>query len=73
MAYTEDPTVNAVIERIVERSAAGMVKYGTSIHNNLDKTIYEWASEAQEEAYDFIIYLEKFKERLRANGLQGTV
>jgi hypothetical protein len=69
MEYTQDPTVDAVVSRIIERSEQGIEKYGQTIRENNTKTLVEWIDDAQEEAYDMIIYLEKLKERLKVYGV----
>ena len=59
---TEDPTVNAVLEKMIKRAETGMKKYGKSIRDDNRRDLVGWISEAQEELYDAIIYLEKVKE-----------
>ena len=57
----EDTIVKAVIEKFLDRSRIGMVKYGT----NLDRTdlkVGDWIQHAQEELMDGILYLEKLKQ-----------
>ena len=59
-----DPTIEAIIKRIRERSEAGMIKYGQSMRDNNKKSFQEWIDDVQEELYDAIAYLEKIKEIL---------
>lgn len=59
-----DPTIEAIIKRIRERSEAGMIKYGQSMRDNNKKSFKEWIEDVQEELYDAIAYLEKIKEIL---------
>jgi hypothetical protein len=56
----EDPIVLAVIERMKERSAVGIAKYGTTLARE-DLTTIEWLNHLQEELMDAINYLEKLK------------
>lgn len=64
-----DPTIQAIVTRIVERSNAGMEKYGHSLRDNKSKTLIEWINDTQEELYDAMAYLEKLKERIKEIGL----
>jgi len=59
--YTEDPVVDRVINSFVKRSAEGMLKYGLTMSANPLKFM-DWVQHAQEEAMDFILYLERLKE-----------
>lgn len=54
-----------VVARIRKRRDAGRAKYGTSMERK-DLTTLEWINHAQEEAMDFMIYL----ERLRVDELE---
>ena len=60
---TADPVVNRVIQHFVERSAAGMERFGTSMEAN-DAPALHWIENAQEELMDGILYLEKLKGEL---------
>lgn len=55
---TSDPIVQAVLDRIAQRSEAGMAKYGVTMERP-DVTTVEWLRHAQEEAMDLAIYLER--------------
>lgn len=57
----EDKIVQNVVNNILERSEVGFKKYGTNL-NREDLTHLEWINHAQEEAMDFILYLEKMKQ-----------
>jgi hypothetical protein len=50
-----------VINKFKDRSNVGIHKYGTTLDRN-DLTTLEWINHAQEEAMDFILYLEKLKQ-----------
>ncbi|QDP55957.1 MAG: hypothetical protein Tp1102MES256162_22 [Prokaryotic dsDNA virus sp.] len=56
----KDPVVERVIDSFRSRSRDGILKYGTTLHDNPDG-FYKWIQHAQEEAMDFILYLEKIK------------
>jgi len=66
---TNDPTVNKILDTFIKRSDDGMKRFGQSIRDNNKKTIVEWITDAQEEAQDNIVYLEKLKELLIELGL----
>ena len=57
----KDIIVESVISKFQERSDVGIQKYGTTLDRN-DLTTLEWINHAQEEAMDFILYLEKLKQ-----------
>lgn len=56
-----DPVVEAVIQRLRERSEAGVVKYGTTLQGNDVGTLY-WLNHLQEELMDAVNYIEKLKQ-----------
>jgi len=56
----DDPIVYRVACKIKNRSEAGMKKYGVTMMRQ-DLTTLQWINHAQEEAMDFIIYLERLK------------
>ena len=56
----DDPIVYRVARKIKDRSEAGMKKYGVTMMRQ-DVTTLQWINHAQEEAMDFIIYLERLK------------
>jgi len=56
----DDPIVYRVARKMKERSEAGMKKYGVTMMRQ-DVTTLQWINHAQEEAMDFIIYLERLK------------
>ena len=57
----EDKIVQSVIDKFNQRSKLGIQKYGTTLDQNL-LTLDEWLTHAQEEAMDFVLYLEKIKK-----------
>lgn len=70
---TEDPIVNSVIQRHIERSARGMKTYGKTLANNDTKTLREWLEEALEEALDQAVYLAKAIEKLDQETYKRTL
>lgn len=61
-----DSIVGSVINQFKQRSEAGINKYGTTLDRN-DLSILEWIKEAQQEAMDFCLYLEKLHKELAKN------
>lgn len=52
-----DPIVESVRQKLLERSQAGLLKYGVGL-DRTDLTELEWLHHAQQEALDFANYLE---------------
>lgn len=57
----KDKIVESVINKFKQRSELGIKKYGVTLDRN-DLNFKDWIQHAQEEAMDFILYLEKLKE-----------
>jgi hypothetical protein len=57
----KDKIVESVINKFKQRSEIGIKKYGVTLDRN-DLNFKDWIQHAQEEAMDFILYLEKLKE-----------
>ena len=57
------PIAARVTEKMLERAAVGLKKYGVTADRN-DLSIMDWLTHAQEEAMDLAIYLEKIKKEL---------
>jgi hypothetical protein len=53
-----DPIVEAVRAKLLERSQRGFAKYGVDM-TRTDLTPLQWMHHAQEEALDFAVYLER--------------
>jgi hypothetical protein len=60
----EDKIVLRVLSRFSERSNVGIRKYNTTLERN-DLSTLEWLTHAQEEAMDFVLYLERLKDELK--------
>jgi hypothetical protein len=60
----EDPIVLAVIDRIRQRSAVGIAKYGTTLARE-DLTTIDWLIHLQEELMDAINYIQVLIEALK--------
>ena len=63
---TDDPVVDEVIGKFMSRSKEGMRAYGVSMADNKASAL-EWLEEAQQEAMDLCLYLERLKMEL-SNG-----
>ncbi len=57
----EDKIVLRVLSRFSERSQVGIRKYNTTLERS-DLSTLEWLTHAQEEAMDFVLYLERLKD-----------
>lgn len=62
-----DSIVTSVIEQFKQRAIKGKLKYGTDLDRD-DLSIQEWLSHAQEEAMDFLLYIQKIKVELEKKG-----
>jgi hypothetical protein len=58
--------VDRVKQLIDKQQAKGKAKYGIAV-DDAELTIEQWIQHAQEEAADWIIYLEKIKQELGRN------
>lgn len=57
---TDDPIVNAVIKKTIDRHVQGMEKFGKTMSNN-KRPMSEWVDETIEELLDAVHYLTKMK------------
>ena len=60
----QDKNVLNVMARFKERSEVGINKYKTTLERT-DLTTLEWLQHAQEEAMDFVLYLERLKHEYK--------
>ena len=60
----KDSIVESVIEQFKQRSEVGIKKYNTTL-DRTDLTTLEWLQHAQEEAMDFVLYLERLKHEYK--------
>lgn len=60
----EDKIVLRVLSRFAERSQVGINKYNTTLERT-DLNTLEWLTHAQEEAMDFVLYLERLKDEYK--------
>jgi len=58
----KDPIVQKIINKFHSRSRDGIIKYGTTLYDS-PEDFHAWINHAQEEAMDFILYLEKLKQQ----------
>ena len=68
----EDKIVLRVLSRFSERSQAGINKYKTTLERT-DLDTLQWLTHAQEEAMDFVLYLERLKDEYRGSLLTKMV
>lgn len=61
MKEIKDSIVSSVINKYIERSEAGIEKYGTTLERNL-LTFDEWMTHLQQELMDATLYIEKIKK-----------
>ena len=61
MKEIKDNIVASVIEKYIDRSEAGIVKYNTTLYDNRS-TFDEWLNHLQDELMDATLYLEKIKK-----------
>ena len=61
-----DPIIQSVVSKIIGRSEVGVKKYNTTLDKN-ELTTLQWLIHAQEEAMDFVNYLEKLIQIERKN------
>ncbi len=59
----KDTIVESVINQFRERSEVGIKKYGVTL-DRTDLSTLDWIKEAQQEAMDFVLYLEKLKQTI---------
>ena len=64
LVMTPDEIVRSVLKRFNERSKVGIEKYSTTLERN-DLSTLEWLTHAQEEAMDFVLYLERLKQEFK--------
>lgn len=62
-----DRIVISVMNKFADRAELGQKKYGTNLERT-DLTTLEWLNHAQEEAMDFVLYLERLKQEYDAKG-----
>jgi hypothetical protein len=65
----EDKIVLRVLARFNERSQVGVNKYNTTLERT-DLDTLQWLTHAQEEAMDFVLYLERLKEEYKSKDLK---
>lgn len=65
---TPDEVVRSVLKRFNARSKVGIEKYSTTLERN-DLNTLEWLQHAQDEALDFVLYLERLKREVEKNNI----
>jgi hypothetical protein len=56
-----DSIVDSVVQKFLQRSFIGQVKYGVTL-DRTDLKLKDWIQHMQEELMDAILYLEKLKQ-----------
>lgn len=64
LVMTPDEIVRSVLKRFNERSNVGIGKYSTTLERS-DLSTLEWLTHAQDEAMDFVLYLERLKQEFK--------
>ena len=65
LIMTPDEIVRSVLKRFNARSWIGIEKYSTTLERD-DLSTLEWLTHAQEEAMDFVLYLERLKQEIES-------
>jgi hypothetical protein len=68
----EDQIVLRVLARFNERSQVGIAKYKTTLERT-DLDTLQWLTHAQEEAMDFVLYLERLKDEYKSKDVSRTM
>ena len=68
----EDQIVIRVLSKFAERSQVGINKYNTTLERT-DLDTLQWLTHAQEEAMDFVLYLERLKDEYKSKDLKRTM
>ena len=69
LVMTPDEIVRSVLKRFNARSKVGIKKYSTTLERN-DLSALEWLEHAQDEAMDFVLYLERLKQEYKVKDLK---
>ena len=64
LVMTPDEIVRSVLKRFNERSKVGIDKYSTTLERS-DLSTLEWLTHAQDEAMDFVLYIERLKQEFK--------
>lgn len=64
LVMSPDEIVRSVLKRFNERSKVGIGKYSTTLERS-DLSTLEWLTHAQDEAMDFVLYLERLKQEFQ--------
>ena len=71
LIMSPDEIVRSVLKRFNTRSKVGIEKYSTTLERN-DLSTLEWLTHAQDEAMDFVLYLERLKQEYQDKALKTT-
>jgi hypothetical protein len=70
LVMTPDEIVRSVLKRFNARSKVGIDKYSTTLER-VDLSTLEWLTHAQDEAMDFVLYLERLKQEFQNTPLKA--
>jgi hypothetical protein len=71
LVMTPDEIVRSVLKRFNERSKVGIDKYSTTLERS-DLSTLEWLTHAQDEAMDFVLYLERLKQEFQVDNRKNN-
>lgn len=71
LVMTPDEIVRSVLKRFNERSKVGIGKYSTTLER-VDLSTLEWLTHAQDEAMDFVLYLERLKQEFQVDNRKNN-
>ena len=69
LVFKTDSIVDSIIDQFIDRAQFGKAKYNTDLDRN-DLYIVDWLNHAQEEAMDFLLYMQKIKKELVKLGIK---
>lgn len=68
----KDTIVEEVVRKYQERSAVGILKYGTTL-DRTDLSLDNWLQHVQEELMDATLYIERLRRELRQREQNLTI
>lgn len=67
----KDTIVEEVVRKYQERSAVGILKYGTTL-DRTDLSLDNWLQHVQEELMDATLYIERLRRELKTKDIHLT-
>ena len=68
-SFIPDSIVDSILNKFVDRAEMGFKKYSNTLDRE-DLSRVEWINHAQEEAMDFLLYIQKIKVELKKKGIE---